>query len=200
MSDPVERFETTTANRTKRVPVFLDGNVWNYVFDHGLDLDIELPPDRFFIALTRESEMELLAVPEGKSGLKAFIQRAISERPIPVDSWFGWSVESLPPDEHRNGGFGVGRWPSHAEVEFYRDLQNQIRKTKKRSKLFTNEGDVALASRSSHSLVLSLDAKAGPLRIAKQLGGKVCFLTGLAPPTTIGNFVIAYIKANGIAF
>lgn len=200
LNSAAEPFDTTSSSKTGLVPVFLDGNVWNYMFDRGLALDVELPPDRFSLAITRESEMELVAIPAEKNGLRDFIMTAIAERPIPIDSWFGWNVESLPPDEQRNGGFGFGRWASQGEVKFYHDLQNEIRKTKKRSKLFANEGDVALASRSSHSLVLSLDAKAGPLKIAQALGGKVCFLTGLAPPRTIGEFVNEYVVANGLTF
>lgn len=47
---------------------------------------------------------------------------------------------------------------------------------KAKSRLYPNEADVALASRSFESVVLTLDAKKGPLNTAYQQGGQVVFL------------------------
>ena len=49
--------------------VFIDGNVWNFVFDRKLDLAIELPADEFSICHTREAEFE---IPVGKLELDVF--------------------------------------------------------------------------------------------------------------------------------
>jgi hypothetical protein len=43
-----------------------------------------------------------------------------------------------------------------------------------------NEADISLAARSFHSVVLSLDKKKGPLKVAYEQGGKVIFLTDFA--------------------
>jgi hypothetical protein len=172
-----------------KMPTFLDGNVWDYLFHNSLDLDIELPPARFSLAITREAEMEFYAIPDTKIALKQFILDAIARRAIPVDSWFGFAPPSSPADECRYGGFGIGRWPDNAELEFVSDLKNAIGSKKRPSKLYKNEADLALASRSFHSLVLSLDAKTGPLKEAQKLGGHVLFLNDLKPPETIADFV-----------
>jgi hypothetical protein len=43
--------------------------------------------------------------------------------------------------------------------------------------LYPKEADILLAARASHSVVLSLDDKRGPIRDAYQQGGMVIFLT-----------------------
>ena len=48
---------------------------------------------------------------------------------------------------------------------------------KKKTKLYKDEADISLATRSFHSVVLSLDAKRGPINNAYKQGGKVVFLT-----------------------
>lgn len=178
--------DVQAALRAGKVPTFLDGNVWNYLFDNDLDIDTELPPEAFALAVTREGEMELLAIPDDRP-LKAYILDAMARRSITVDAWFGFAQEGQPPEENRYGGFDFGRWASPGELDFVCDYKAAIGKAQRPSKLYKNEADLALGARAFLSLVLSLDAKNGPLRIAEQLGGNVCFLTGLTPPETIAE-------------
>ena len=62
---------------------------------------------------------------------------------------------------------------------------------KRRSKLHPNEADVSLAARAFHSVVLSLDAKPGPIKDACQQGGMVVFLTDFDKSgLSLGDFIL----------
>ncbi|MDB6061975.1 MAG: hypothetical protein JWM78_2078 [Verrucomicrobiaceae bacterium] len=55
--------------------------------------------------------------------------------------------------------------------------KNRLGATKKVStKLYKNEADISIAARAMHSVVLTLDKKAGPINDAYKKGGKVVFL------------------------
>ena len=49
---------------------FLDGNVWDLLFERSLDLSIELPRDKFRISITREAEFEIDALDTRRPELK----------------------------------------------------------------------------------------------------------------------------------
>lgn len=160
------------------IDVYIDGNVWNFLFERQIDLAAELPRDEFRIVMTREAEFEVPPIPPEKAGLKAFIEASITRCGIRTDVLFGFYDESLPPDEQRVGGFGVGRWASREEVAFMHQHRTPSRAAKKRKTgLYDQEADISLAARAIHSVVLSLDAKAGPINDAHKRGGKVVFLT-----------------------
>jgi len=46
-----------------RIAVTLDNNVWDFLFRRGIDLASELPTEKFAIFITREVEIETLAIP-----------------------------------------------------------------------------------------------------------------------------------------
>ncbi|SEO71685.1 hypothetical protein [Pseudomonas sp. Snoq117.2] len=172
------------------VSVYIDNNVWDFLFARGLDLSVELPSDRYCLCMTREAEFEIPPISPEKAELKRFIEATVAKcvKTVPI---FGFYDESLPPDEQRAGGFGVGRYASDAEIEFV-DQQRKTIGNKKRdkSKLYKNEADVSIASRSFESVVLSLDAKKGPINTAYKQGGLVVFLTEFdGSSLSLSNFV-----------
>ncbi len=90
------------------------------------------------------------------------------------------------------GGFGIGRWVTQEEIAFISRQRASQRTSKKRpTKLYPKEADISLAARSFHSVVLSFDAKPGPIRDAYNQGGKVIFLTDFDRSETLGAFIKA---------
>jgi len=160
------------------ISVYIDNNVWDFLFERKLDLAVEFPRDEFCLCLTREAEFEIPPIPPEKAELKAFIEATIAKCGIQTDTLFGFNDASLPPDEQRVGGLGVGRWANPEEIAFIAQQKTALRDSKKRpTKLYPGEADISLAARAFHSVILSLDAKAGPINDAYKQGGKVVFLT-----------------------
>lgn len=117
---------------------------------------------------------EIELIPATRADLKEFIKSTIRACSVRTDILFGFYDESLPPDEQRYGGFGVGRFAEEEEICFL-DLRLKALKDgpKRPSKHYKNEADAALAARAFHAVVLSDDRKPGPLRDVKAQGGKV---------------------------
>lgn len=167
-----------------RTIIFIDHNVWDFLFLHAIDLLAEFPADRFALAITREAEFE---IPPTPAGLQSFIAAEIARCSITVDSLFGWRDDRHEPEDQRVGGFGVGRWASNEEAAFYGSQQARLHDPKKKTRLYKNEADVALGARAFSGVVLSLDSKPGPLRDALSQGGRVVFLDQLPEaPHTLG--------------
>jgi hypothetical protein len=99
---------------------------------------------------------------------------------VRTDSFFGFLDESLPADQQRCAGFDVGRFAREDELEYMRRQRTPLGKpsSMRKTGLRKNEADRALALRSIHSVVLTLDAKNGPINTAYREGGKVVFLAG----------------------
>lgn len=163
---------------TTPLSVYLDNNVWDFLFDRRIDLADALPRDRFCLAITREAEFEIPLIPASKSDLKSFIADTIARCTIRTDSLFGFYDETLPEDEQRYGGFDAGRWASQEELDFLAQQRTPLNPIKRKTGLQKDEADRALALRAIHSVVLSLDKKRGPINAAYQRGGKVVFLSG----------------------
>lgn len=166
-----------------KIAITLDNNVWNLLFDRNIDLTVELPREKFAIFITREVEIETLAIPATtKTALKKFIARTIEDCGIATTWVFGF--DSGGPGPQRYGGFGQGAWQSQTEREFYDAIRQQylINKGPKKSLLSGNEGDAAVAARSFSSIALTCESpgKAGPLRFASEHGGKILYLGDFA--------------------
>lgn len=101
-----------------KIAVTLDNNVWNFLFRRNVDLSSELPPECFVIFITREVEIETLAIPdeESKRELKEYIARAIASSKIETSWIFGFAHEG--PGPQRHGGFDVGVWQSPLKPSF----------------------------------------------------------------------------------
>ena len=163
-----------------KIAITLDNNVWNFLFDKKLDLASELPLDQFAISITREVEIETLAIPAhpSKIPLKDYIARTIDICQIRTTSVFGFASDG--PGPQRVGGFDQGTWQSQTEAEFYAAIRDQylIGKSEKNSQLTDNEADAAVAAKSFFSVVLTceLPKTTGPLRFASENGGKILYL------------------------
>ena len=46
-----------------RTTVFIDHNVWDFLFVHQIDLLAEFPTERSALAITREAEFEIAPTP-----------------------------------------------------------------------------------------------------------------------------------------
>jgi hypothetical protein len=165
--------------------VFIDGNVWNFLFDRNLDLAAELPASYWSIMHTREAEFE---IPVGKPALDAFIKETMNRCDIKTDALFGFADETKPVTEQRFGGFNVGRFAHPEEIAFlgsYRASHIQ-----RPTKLQKHEADISLAARSFHSVVLTLDTRSAPLKAAHSQGGKVVWLNDFdASGLTLADFI-----------
>lgn len=162
-----------------RIAVTLDSNVWNFLLDRRFDLAVELPLAEFVIFVTREVEIEVLAIPgASKAALRDFIDQTIARCDIKTTSVYGFATEG--PGPQRVGGFDQGAWQSQTEREFYAAIGGRFLfgKGEKGSQLTHNEGDAAVAAQSFSSIALTCGKrnKCGPLRFAAEHGGKVLYL------------------------
>jgi hypothetical protein len=156
------------------ISIYVDNNVWDFLFTRQMDLAKELPRDEFCVCITREAEFEIPPMPPEK---RAFAEATIAKCLITTDAFFGFNDESLPAAEQRVAGFDQGRWASPEELAFIAQQKTALKDRMRPSKLYHGEADLSLAARSVHSIVLSLDRKQGPINVAYEQGGKVVFLT-----------------------
>ena len=77
-----------------KIAITLDNNVWDFLFQRGIDLASELPPEEFALSITREVEIETLAIPANasKAALKDYIARTIVNCGIRTISVFGFAT------------------------------------------------------------------------------------------------------------
>jgi tRNA threonylcarbamoyladenosine modification (KEOPS) complex Pcc1 subunit len=63
------------------IAITLDNNVWDFLFHRKIDLAAELPSDEFAIFITREVEIERMAIPYNKSkaALRSYIDQTIAK-------------------------------------------------------------------------------------------------------------------------
>jgi hypothetical protein len=160
-----------------RIGVYIDNNVWDFLFERRLDLCVELPPSEYRLCLTREAEFEIPPIPSHKAELKAFIEKTIEKCGVKTLPHFGFYDEKHPPDEQRMGGFDIGQWASKEELAFMEQQKARLSPNKKpKTGLYKNEADISLGARAFRSVVISLDRKSDPIRTAMNQGGKVIFL------------------------
>lgn len=157
--------------------LYIDSNVWNFLFDNKIDLRKEFPLDKFELFIVGEQELENTAIPDSKLPLRKFIIKSIGKWGVKTHRFFGFYDERHPKHEQRMGGFGVGHWSTPEQSKFMEKQRDYLGESKKRSGLYSNEADIALAARSSNAVVLTLDEKKGPLRDAKNLGWGVVYLS-----------------------
>lgn len=181
------------------IGVFIDNNIWDFLFKHQLDLSTQLPKPEFALCITSEAEFELRVLEGRKPELWSFIKQAQRGACVDTDTLFGFDDPARAPHEQRVGGFDVARFVSNEESKFLaeqRQLQTVRRsKLNEKTRLYKDEADISLASRSFHAVVLTLDAKAGPLRDAYNQGGMVLFLAEFDPQTQkLSDVVRAAVK------
>lgn len=185
-----------SAAPVERISVYLDNNVWDFLFARKIDLAEALPRHRFCLAITREAEFEIPAIPDHKAEMKAFIADAIKRCSVQTDYIFGFYDDSLPADQQRFGGFDVGRWATEDELDYLRQQRTPLKnRATRKTGLYKDEADAALALRAIHSVVLSLDVKKGPINAAYQKGDKVVFLSDFdASGLTFEQYILQTIS------
>jgi len=156
--------------------IYLDSNVWNFLYEQKINLIDEFPPKEYQLFIISEQVFENKAIPDSKKELKMFIDLKMKEWNVGVDKFFGFFNQMHSQNEQRAGGFGAGRLISPEEQEFINKYWRQVGRKKRKSRLYKNEADVMLAARAMHSMVLTLDIKKGPLFYAKKKGGNVVFI------------------------
>ena len=147
-------FFPLTVRNNQMQDIYIDANVWNFVFDNNIDLLFELPENEFRLLQTREAEFENNAIPEDKIELKAFIKKEIKRCGIQTIFIFGFNDNAIPENERRFGGLEENSvWITSEEKKFRNQQKQELGKLRK-SKLFKNEADIAIASKSFESIVL----------------------------------------------
>ena len=88
------------------IAVTLDNNVWDFLFARKIDLAAELPSDEFAVFITREVEIESMAIPdaESKAMLKEYIARTMARCGIKTTAVFGFAMDG--PGPQRVGRMG----------------------------------------------------------------------------------------------
>lgn len=177
------------------ISVYIDNNVWDFLFDRQMDLAAELSRDEFCVCITREAEFEIPPMPSEK---RAFVEATIARCQIKTDTFFGFANPALPANEQRVGGFGHGRWISPEEQAFIQQQRTALKDTKRPTGLHKGEADLSIAARAVHSVVLSFDAKTGPINSAYTRGGKVIFLTDFEKSgLSLREFIHAKLNGGG---
>ena len=176
------------------ISVYIDNNVWDFLFERKIDLSLELPRDEFCLCLTREAEFEIATIPPGKVDPQ-FIEETVRKCTIEVRPYFGFYDENHSPAEQRVSGFDQGYWASREELAFIDQQKTRLGEVKKpKTGLYTNEADISFAARAFQSAVLTLDNK-GPINDAYKQGGKVVFLNDFdARGLSLKDFIKMHIS------
>lgn len=168
------------------INVNIDSCAWNYLFEHQINLEEAFPSEKFTLSVTREVEIELLAIPDKaeKQALKAYIADSIATHNVRTTSVFGFA--SVEPDGTLSkvqvcGGFGQGTFQSDEDRHWYAsdDVNRLLHgKAKKKSGLSDNQADASLAVRSFNAIVLTGEkpTKPGPLKLAAKQGGQIIYI------------------------
>jgi hypothetical protein len=182
------------------IAVTLDNNVWDFLFARKMGLAAELPSDAFAVFITREVEIESMAIPdmESKTKLKDYIARTIARCGIKTTAVFGFATDG--PGPQRVGGWDQGSWQSQTEREFYDAIRQSylFGRRETNSQLVQNEADAAVAAQSFFSIALTCEkpGKPGPLRFAAERGGKVLYLPDIdRSGLTLKEYIAAFHRA-----
>lgn len=91
------------------------------------------------------------------------------------------SSEAFTADEQRFSGLDEGRWASKRELDQLAQQRTSISQVKRKTGLYKNEADRALALRAIHSVVLSLDEKRDRSTSSTGAGERWCSYPGSTP-------------------
>ncbi|MCU6407444.1 hypothetical protein [Enterobacter quasiroggenkampii] len=150
------------------INIIVDSNAWNFLHVSGISLSNELLSDyNFQITLEVSRELQELEGKEGKEALYEFFVSETQSLEEPL-CYFGFYDESVPADEQRFGGFGVGGFSSVHQDDFFQKTVRQI-KSSKRGVYYGNEADMLIGSRGfGNTFILTEDNnKSGPMKEAE---------------------------------
>ena len=187
--------------------LFIDSNIFNFLFVSRIDLRNEFPETHFELLIVAEQDFENRAIPEKKADLKDFIYTSMNVWNVKTDRLFGFYDDRHLSDEQRIGGFtgvigdagGAGRFACLAESNFIKDERKENEQNKRiKTGLYPDETDISLGARAmAGSIVLTNDAKAGPLPRAYAQGGRVVFIVDYdSEVETFHDFVMRRAKRN----
>lgn len=150
------------------INIIVDSNAWNFLHVSGISLSNELLRDyNFQITLEVSRELQELVGKEGKEALYEFFVSETQSLEEPL-CYFGFYNESVPADEQRFGGFGVGGFASVHQDDYFQKTFRQI-KSSKRGIYYGNEADMLIGSRGfGNTFILTEDNnKSGPMKEAE---------------------------------
>lgn len=158
------------------VSVSLDNNMWDWLFarQDTFKLSEELPSSRFALTIPREVEIEYQAIPAHKPGKlekRDFIAETIRACSIRTVGYFGFAAP--PGNVNRFLGFNHGTWMSDLDRARTRAMRHFLEVKARPTGLAGNEADLRLAVLAFSSVILTRDSEPGPLRFARELGGKI---------------------------
>ena len=108
------------------INIYIDNNVWDFLFERNIDLSVELPRFEFCLCLTREAEFEIPPIPKEKSSLKEFIEETIRKNDVETRPYVGFSEPQHPEDEQRVAGFTMGYWATAEELAFIEQQKTSV--------------------------------------------------------------------------
>ncbi|WP_184620715.1 hypothetical protein [Xanthomonas sp. 3058] len=174
-----------------KIFIYIDSCAWNYIVEHGIDLEEELPAQRYQLCVTPEIDNELAAIPNQKSELKNSIQKIRERNSVNITRSFGFVAPYV--------GFGQGSFQSPSEKEWHKNYYRaDPPRSLKGSGLPSGVTDADLARRSSDTVVLTAESarKSGPLKSAANEGKLVIFLgTDFKPgDMSLGKYIEHRLK------
>ena len=186
-----------------RIKLYIDNNVWDELLEKKIDIAKELSVHEYDLYITREAEFEIDSMPEQ---LKLYAKKSIAETHIKTDRIFGFLDPNIPKDEQRYGGFAnkfsptinSGRFLTNSEREILRTEKHLIGTKSAKTKLFKNEADISLASKSAHSPILTSDNRKA-LKRASINSGKVINIREWSDIESLSEFIKRKLNSTGKA-
>lgn len=182
------------------IDIYLDNNVFDYLYENNIDILKEFPNNKFSLKITKEISFEVEAITNLDK--QNFIKNLSYIEICPI---FGFNDNNHSFNKQRNGDFDIGGFSSVKQYKYKEELKNKFLKLKKNPKhdLYKEEADIDLAVRSVEYIVLTLDEKRkkkkGPLNDAHEKGYNVVFLTDFdLKKESLNNFVKIYLHSRGL--
>ncbi|MEY8702303.1 hypothetical protein AB4F11_04670 [Francisella philomiragia] len=185
--------------------IFLDNNIFDFLYDKKIDLLKEFPKGEFCVCVPKEIKFESDCMPSDKF---TFVKSLFENNIVITHSYFGYYDDRHVSNFQRVGGYDEGVYISIDERDFKLELNNNFLSNtdKKHPKhdLYKNEGDIALAVRSVHNIVLTNDAKSskgakkGPLNYAFEKGYRVVFLNDYDGDISLNEYVKSSLESRGL--
>ncbi|SUB63971.1 Uncharacterised protein [Plesiomonas shigelloides] len=162
------------------INVYIDNNIWDFIFKNGLNLRDYFPAEKYRILISKHGRFEITQMPDtpDKIDFKNYILSVLAGDVEELHT-FGFSNPAHSESEQRNSGFGMGAFTSVRVNEERERLKSEYGVTQKRKEsliLNKQEADIELGALSLTNFVLTLDKKDGPLKSASENGGNVIFL------------------------
>ena len=180
------------------IKIYIDNNVWDFLFDKNIGLSEALPGNEFILFITREAEFEIIPMPNEK---REYVERMMIRANVATDSYFGFHDERYSVGEQRSGGFGDkfdtsikgGRFIRKDESIAMMSERHLLGKINNKTHLLSNEADVSLAARAIHSVVLTLDNKKA-LKRARKNTGRVVGINKWDNKISLSQFIKSELK------